>query len=87
MKKRSLSCKLVVSIILFSLILIPVNSSVSFAQAENAAAGGTAAGGAAGLSTAAVVGFAAVAVAIGVAVAVAASDDESATAHHATSHH
>lgn len=87
MKKKSLSCKFAVTILLFSLILIPVTSSISFAQDESAAAGGVAKGGAAGLSNVAVIGFAATAVAIGVAVAVAASDDEAATTHHATVHH
>ena len=64
MKKRSLSCKFVVSILLFSLILIPVTSSISFAQDESPAAGGAATGGAAGLSRAAVLGMAAAAVAM-----------------------
>jgi hypothetical protein len=88
MKKRSFSWKVVAAILSLALILIPVTSSVSFAQGESAA-GGAAASGAGGLSTAAVVGIAAAVVAVGVTVAVAANDDDPApvTTHHATDHH
>lgn len=88
MKKRSFSLRVIVGILALALILVPVTSSISFAQAESAA-GGAAAGGTAGLSTAAVVGIVAAVVAVGVTVAVAANDDDPvpATTHHATPSH
>ena len=88
MKKRSFSWKVIAAILSLALLLVPVTSSVSFAQAESAA-GGAAAGGTAGLSTAAIVGIAAAVVAIGVTVAVAANDDDPApvNTHPTTAHH
>ena len=81
MKRRNLIYKIAVFILSFSLILIPVTSSTSFAQPESAAAGGKAAGGTAGLSKAAIVGIAAAAVAVGWVVVEALDDDDPVPTH------
>ncbi len=81
--KRCFSWKMVVGLLFLALMLVPVTSSVSFAQGESgsAAAGTAGAGGAAGLSTAAIVGISAAVVAVGVAVAAAINDDNGTAAH------
>jgi hypothetical protein len=98
MKGRSikLNRKLIVCVLIFSIILLPISSSICFAEdaantpagaspgssAGVAAAGSAGSGGLAGLSTVGKIGIAALAIGV-VAVIVAASDDSTTTtAHH-----